>query len=127
MPRQGSTSQGILNSSQVTTHCPFSGTYESVRALVSNGAVLLLLDAARELRDDSSILSWVFLALKQLAANNESVKQVRMRYLIPVLGSFLVYVGSSPRNLMFERFDVNELQVGKKSDDLNTRLSDFGM
>lgn len=54
----------------------FSGTYESVRALVSNGAVLLLLDAAREFKDDSSTLSWVFLALKQLAANNESVKQI---------------------------------------------------
>ncbi|CAN0352096.1 unnamed protein product [Ascophyllum nodosum] len=52
----------------------FSGTYDNVKALVSAGAVRLLLDVARAFASDSSTIPWVFLALKQLAANTESVK-----------------------------------------------------
>ncbi|CAM9628563.1 unnamed protein product, partial [Hapterophycus canaliculatus] len=55
----------------------FSGTYDNVKALVSAGAIPLLLDAARAFEDDSTTLSVIYLALKQLAANDESVKLVR--------------------------------------------------
>ncbi|CAN0361878.1 unnamed protein product, partial [Ectocarpus sp. 6 AP-2014] len=54
----------------------FSGTYDNVKALVSAGVIPLLLEAARDSEEDSATLSPVFLALKQLAANDESVKLV---------------------------------------------------
>eukprot|EP00904_Undaria_pinnatifida_P005168 jgi/Undpi1/1781/HiC_scaffold_12.g05168.m1 len=54
----------------------FSGTYDSVKALVSAGLISLLLDAARAFEGDSATLSTVYLALKQLAANDESVKMI---------------------------------------------------
>lgn len=43
---------------------------------MSAGAIPLLLNTARAFAEDSSTLSVVFLALKQLAANDESVKLV---------------------------------------------------
>lgn len=43
---------------------------------MSAGAIPLLLDAARAFEEDSITLSSVYLALKQLAANDESVKLV---------------------------------------------------
>lgn len=52
------------------------GTYDNVKALVSAGLISLLLDAARAFEGDSATLSTVYLALKQLAANDESVKMV---------------------------------------------------
>ncbi|CAM9428830.1 unnamed protein product [Ectocarpus sp. 12 AP-2014] len=54
----------------------FSGTYDNVKALVSAGVIPLLLEAARASEEDSITLSPVFLALKQLAANDESVKLI---------------------------------------------------
>lgn len=54
-----------------------TGTYDNVKALVGAGAVSLLLDAARAFQEDSGTVSWVYLALKQLAANDDSVKLVR--------------------------------------------------
>ena len=56
-------------------HC-FTGAYDNVKALVSAGAIPLLLDAARGFEEESSTLSSLYLALKQLAANDESVKLV---------------------------------------------------
>lgn len=53
-----------------------SGTYDNVKSLVAAGAISLLLDAARAFEEDSNTLYVVFLALKQLAANDESVKLV---------------------------------------------------
>lgn len=53
-----------------------AGTYDNVKGLVSAGAIPLLLDAARAFEEDSATLSAVYLALKQLAANDESVKLV---------------------------------------------------
>lgn len=53
-----------------------AGTYDNVKALVSAGAIPLLLDVARAFEEDSATLSVVYLALKQLAANDESVKLV---------------------------------------------------
>lgn len=47
-----------------------------MKALVLKGAVNLLLNAAQEFKDDSSTVSWVYLALKQLAVNDDSVKLV---------------------------------------------------
>lgn len=47
-----------------------------MKALVSKGAVPQLLKAARAFEEDSSTLAWVYLALKQLATNDESVKLV---------------------------------------------------
>lgn len=58
-------------------YAPFlPGTYDNVKALVSAGVIPLLLEAARASEEDSATLSPVFLALKQLAANDESVKLV---------------------------------------------------
>ncbi|CAM9719548.1 unnamed protein product [Ectocarpus fasciculatus] len=54
----------------------FSGTYDNVKGLVSAGVIPLLLEAARASEEDSATLSTVFLALKQLAANDESVKLI---------------------------------------------------
>ena len=54
----------------------FTGAYDNVKALVSAGAIPLLLDAARGFEEESSTLSSLYLALKQLAANDESVKLV---------------------------------------------------
>ncbi|CAM9630029.1 unnamed protein product [Laminaria digitata] len=54
----------------------FSGTYDNVKALVSFGLITTLLDAARAFEADSATVSTVYLALKQLAANDESVKMI---------------------------------------------------
>ncbi len=43
---------------------------------MSAGVIPLLLDVARAFEEDSATLSTVYLALKQLAANDESVKLV---------------------------------------------------
>eukprot|EP00903_Cladosiphon_okamuranus_P005933 g5863.t1 len=54
----------------------FSCAYDNVKTLVSAGAIPLLLDTARAFEGDSTTLSSVYLALKQLAANDESVKLI---------------------------------------------------
>lgn len=59
-----------------------AGTYDNVKALVSAGAIPLLLGAARAFEEDSAALSSVYLALKQLAANDESVKIVSFLCLV---------------------------------------------
>lgn len=56
--------------------CSHAGAYDNVKALVSAEAIPLLLDAARGFEEESATLSPVYLALKQLAANDESVKLV---------------------------------------------------
>ncbi|CAM9819716.1 unnamed protein product, partial [Chrysoparadoxa australica] len=58
----------------------FSGAYEHVKTFVKLGAVPLLLEATRRSMDTAQCnvdaVSMVFLALKQLAANDESVTMI---------------------------------------------------
>lgn len=66
------------------------GTYDNVKALVSAGVIPLLVEAARASEEDSATLSPVFLALKQLAANDESVKLVS--HVLAAVGCCLVVI-----------------------------------
>lgn len=67
------------------------GTYDNIKALVSAGAVQMLLDGAREFEEDSETIPWIFLALKQLSANHESVNLVRTRASHFLFPAFLLW------------------------------------